>query len=65
RVVSDAMDHMRPMVRAVIVAAILAMSGVMATSASAYIVCNHEGDCWHSERRESAPGQNFDYHPDD
>jgi hypothetical protein len=56
---------MRPMVRAVMVAAILAMPGVLAAPASAIIVCNHEGDCWHSDRRESAPGQNFDYHSDD
>jgi len=38
---------------------------VMAGSASAYIVCNQEGDCWHSHRRESVPGQSFEYHSDD
>ena len=33
--------------------------------ASAYIVCNHEGDCWHSDVRVHAPGITFEYHPDD
>jgi hypothetical protein len=37
----------------------------MPAPASAYIICNHQGDCWHSDRRESAPGQSFEYHPDD
>jgi len=36
-----------------------------ASGASAYIICNGEGDCWHSERRESPPGQSFEYHSDD
>ncbi len=46
---------------------VAAMLGMVttATSASAYIVCNHEGDCWHSDQRESAPGQVFDFYPDD
>jgi hypothetical protein len=39
--------------------------GFAATGASAYIICNREGDCWHSDRRESAPGQSFEYHSDD
>jgi len=45
----------------------IAVSGMTALSspASAFIICNHEGDCWHSDRRESAPGQTFDYHPDE
>jgi hypothetical protein len=33
--------------------------------ASAYIACNHEGDCWHTEGRVTVPGVTFDYHPDD
>jgi hypothetical protein len=33
--------------------------------ASAYVVCNREGDCWHTERRYHAPGITFEYHPDD
>jgi hypothetical protein len=37
----------------------------LAAPASAYIACNHDGDCWHTESRYSAPGVRFDYHPDD
>jgi hypothetical protein len=33
--------------------------------ASAYVACNHEGDCWHTENRVAVPGVTFDYHPDD
>ncbi len=40
-------------------------TGAMATGASAYIICNGEGDCWHSERRDSPPGQTFEVHSDD
>jgi hypothetical protein len=35
------------------------------TSANAYVVCNREGDCWHSEARVRAPGMTFSVHPDD
>jgi hypothetical protein len=39
---------------------------VSATGASAYVACNREGgDCWHTDKRVSAPGARFDYHPDD
>ncbi len=37
----------------------------LAAPASAYIACNREGDCWHTEGRWSAPGVRYDYHPDD
>jgi hypothetical protein len=43
-------------------------AGVVATTASAasaYVACNRDGDCWHTDRRVSAPGVRFDYHPDD
>ena len=36
-----------------------------AAPASAYVACNREGDCWHTEKRVTAPGVRFDYHPDD
>ena len=47
-----------------------ALTGVSAlalisTSASAGIVCNSDGDCWHTESKVGAPGARFDYHPDD
>ena len=36
------------------------------TSASAYIVCDRDGDdCWHAEHRyRNVPGIHFEYHPD-
>src|SRR5258706_11669366 len=36
-----------------------------AAPASAYIVCNDFGDCWHAESRYERPGIRFQYHPDD
>ncbi|MBV9549370.1 MAG: hypothetical protein JO256_06815 [Alphaproteobacteria bacterium] len=33
--------------------------------ASAYVVCNREGDCWHTESRYHYPGVGFTFHPDD
>ena len=35
------------------------------TSASAYLVCNRDGDCWHSDVRYRYPGTGYIYHPDD
>ena len=32
--------------------------------ASAYVDCNG-GDCWHTDRREHAPGVTIEHHPDD
>jgi hypothetical protein len=45
----------------------LALGGLIAAAApaSAYIVCNRDGDCWHTDRRVAAPGFRFEYHPDD
>jgi hypothetical protein len=37
----------------------------LAAPASAYIACNHEGDCWHTEGRWAPPGVRYEYHPDD
>ncbi|HXR95910.1 MAG TPA: hypothetical protein VN718_08525 [Rhizomicrobium sp.] len=37
----------------------------LAAPASAYVVCNRTGDCWHTDRREHVPGVTFRYHPDD
>ena len=33
--------------------------------ASAYVVCNRDGDCWHTETRQHYPGAGYVYHPDD
>ena len=36
-----------------------------ASTASAYVVCNRDGDCWHTDTRYRYPGVGFTYHPDD
>ena len=36
-----------------------------AAPASAYVACNRDGDCWHTERRVTVPGVTFSWHPDD
>ena len=47
-------------------ATLLAFGGLAVSSvaANAYVACNHEGDCWHTDSRVRAPGIRFDYHPD-
>lgn len=40
------------------------LSLALAAPASAYIACNHDGDCWHTDSRVKVPGVTFDYHPD-
>ena len=54
-------------VRALILGTIAgaATLAALAVPASAYIACNREGDCWHTEARVSLPGVTFSYHPDD
>jgi hypothetical protein len=36
-----------------------------AAPAAARLVCNREGDCWHTESRYRYPGTGYSYHPDD
>ncbi|HZZ68863.1 MAG TPA: hypothetical protein VFE18_11890 [Phenylobacterium sp.] len=37
-----------------------------AGAASAHVVCNAEGDCWHTDRRvDYGPDARLTYHPDD
>ena len=38
---------------------------VGATGASAYVTCNREGDCWHTDKKVDVPGVRFEHHPDD
>jgi hypothetical protein len=33
--------------------------------ASARVVCNREGDCWHTDTVPRVPGVRLDVHPDD
>ena len=43
-------------------------AGLMAATlapASAYVACNRDGDCWHTDSRVAVPGVRFDYHNDD
>lgn len=37
----------------------------LAAPASAWVACNPEGDCWHTDTRYAAPDVRFEYHPDD
>lgn len=47
-------------------AAVAAGLGIFATApAAAYVACNRDGDCWHTEKRVTAPGVTFAWHPDD
>jgi hypothetical protein len=48
-------------------AAFLGLAGLAATAttASAYVACNRDGDCWHTDARPRTPGVRFDVHPDD
>ena len=45
----------------------LSLGGLFAAvaPASAYVACNPDGDCWHTDRRVVVPGVTFTYHPDD
>jgi len=54
-------------IRTMVLGTLAAVGGLMAMAApaSAYIACNREGDCWHTERRWAPPGVRFEYHPDD
>ena len=49
------------------IGALIALGGIAATasSASAYVVCNRDGDCWHTDTRYHYPGVGYVYHPDE
>ncbi len=46
-------------------AALAGLSLAAAAPASAYVACNADGDCWHTDSRVHVPGVTFNYHPDD
>jgi hypothetical protein len=52
---------------AVAISTLMTTGALVITSApaSAYVACNHDGDCWHTDARPRAPGIQFDVHPDD
>ena len=60
------MTSLKTLALASVTAAVAAV-GIVATttSASAYIACNREGDCWHTDRRYHPPGVVLNFHPDD
>ena len=49
------------------VALLMGAGALVATAApaSARVVCNSFGDCWHTETVPVAPGIRFESHPDD
>jgi hypothetical protein len=53
--------------RTAILGAVAGVGALVAVTvpAAAYIACNREGDCWHTEARYAPPGVHFEYHPDD
>lgn len=52
--------------KTVLLAAALVVGGIAATAdnASAYVVCNRAGDCWHADARVHFPGVDLSFHPD-
>ena len=58
---------MRKFVTAAAVAAQMGVGAMaVASSASAYVVCNAAGECWHTDRRaQYGPNVVLQYHPDD
>ena len=52
--------------KTVLLAAALVAGGMAATAdnASAYVVCNRAGDCWHADTRVHFPGVRLSFHPD-
>ena len=50
-----------------ILMAAAALGGLVALTgtASARVVCNAEGDCWHTDSAYHYPGKGYVYHPDE
>jgi hypothetical protein len=61
------MISMTKTLSATAIAALMGTAVLVATAApaSARIVCNAEGDCWHTDRAPVVPGIRFNIHPDD
>ena len=53
---------MKALTKAILVAA--SALALTATTASAEIACNAEGDCWHVKRHDYHPGLKLSIHPD-
>ena len=54
-------------IKTVLIAALIGAGSLAAaaSTASAYVACTREGDCWHTETRVRVPNVRFDYHNDD
>jgi len=61
------MVSLKTALSAAAVTVLMSTGALIATTgaASARMVCNDTGDCWHTDSRVRAPGVRFDYHPDD
>ena len=61
------MHSMKKTLSTAAIALVLGAGALVATAgtASARLVCNRDGDCWHTDSRVRAPGVTFDFHPDD
>ena len=61
------MIKLKTAVSAAAVALLMGAGALVVTTgpASARMVCNRDGDCWHSERNYRYPGKGYSNHPDD
>ncbi len=61
------MTSVKKLLSAVAATAVLSVGALAVTAgtASAYVVCNGSGDCWHTDQRTRyAPDVKAEYHPD-
>jgi hypothetical protein len=61
------MTALKTALSAAAISTLMATGALMATAvpASAYVACNKEGDCWHTDARPRVPGVSLSIHPDD
>jgi hypothetical protein len=61
------MISIKTAVSAAAITLLMGTGALVATTgaASARMVCNSEGDCWHTESRYTYPGTGYGYHNDD
>ncbi len=53
--------------KSAVLAAVVALGALAASaqSASAYVVCNNAGECWHTDHRYRSPGPPLQWRRDD
>jgi hypothetical protein len=61
------MTVLKAALSAVALSTLMTAGALVATvaPASAYVACNRDGDCWHTDARPHAPGVRFNVHNDD